>query len=46
MAQVLERKRSVIDAVTDGQVQDDEKLVDVVIRELRGRPYRHLRVVA
>ena len=46
MAQVLERKRSLIDAVTDGQVQDDERLVDAVIRDLRGRPYRHLRVVA
>jgi SNF2 family DNA or RNA helicase len=46
MAQVLERKRSLIDAVTDGQVADDEKLVDAVIRDLRGRPYRHLRVVA
>jgi SWI/SNF-related matrix-associated actin-dependent regulator of chromatin subfamily A-like protein 1 len=46
MAQVLERKRSVIDAVTDGRVHDDERLVDAVIRDLRGRPYRHLRVVA
>jgi SWI/SNF-related matrix-associated actin-dependent regulator of chromatin subfamily A-like protein 1 len=46
MAQVLERKRSLIDAVTDGQVRDEERLVDAVVRELRGRPYRHLRVVA
>jgi SWI/SNF-related matrix-associated actin-dependent regulator of chromatin subfamily A-like protein 1 len=46
MAQVLERKRSLIDAVTDGRVHDDERLVDAVIRDLRGRPYRHLRVVA
>src|SRR3954452_22990354 len=46
MAEVLERKRSLIDAVTDGQVRDDEKLVDAVIRELRGKPFRHLRVVA
>ena len=36
----------VIDAITDGQVLDDERLVDAVVRELRGRPFRHLRVVA
>jgi SWI/SNF-related matrix-associated actin-dependent regulator 1 of chromatin subfamily A len=46
MAELLERKRSLIDAVTDGQVRDEERLVDAVVRELRGRPYRHLRVVA
>jgi SWI/SNF-related matrix-associated actin-dependent regulator of chromatin subfamily A-like protein 1 len=46
MAQLLERKRSLIDAVTDGQVRDEERLVDAVVRDLRGRPFRHLRVVA
>jgi SWI/SNF-related matrix-associated actin-dependent regulator 1 of chromatin subfamily A len=46
MAELLERKRSLIDAVTDGKVRDEERLVDAVVRELRGRPYRHLRVVA
>jgi hypothetical protein len=46
MAELLERKRSLIDAVTDGQVRDEEKLVDAVVRDLRGRPFRHLRVVA
>jgi hypothetical protein len=46
MAELLERKRSLIDAVTDGTVRDEERLVDAVVRELRGRPYRHLRVVA
>ena len=46
MAELLERKRSLIDAVTDGQVRDEERLVDAVVRELRNRPYRHLRVVA
>jgi SWI/SNF-related matrix-associated actin-dependent regulator 1 of chromatin subfamily A len=46
MAELLERKRSLIDAVTDGQVRDEERLVDAVIRELRGKPFRHLRVVA
>ena len=46
MAELLQRKRGVIDAVTDGQVRDQEKMVDAVIRELRQRPFRHLRVVA
>jgi SNF2 family DNA or RNA helicase len=46
MAELLERKRSLIDAVTDGRVRDEERLVDAVVRELRGRPFRHLRVVA
>jgi SNF2 family DNA or RNA helicase len=46
MAELLERKRSLIDAVTDGEVHDEERLVDAVIRELRGKPFRHLRVVA
>ena len=35
-----------IDAVTEGEVRDEERLVDAVIRELRGKPFRHLRVVA
>ena len=38
MAELLERKRSLIDAVTDGQVRDEERLVDAVARELRGPP--------
>ena len=46
MAELLQRKRGLIDAVTDGQVPDDERLVEAVVRELRGRPFRHLRVVA
>jgi SWI/SNF-related matrix-associated actin-dependent regulator 1 of chromatin subfamily A len=46
MAELLQRKRGLIDAVTDGQVRDDERLVEAVVRELRGRPFRHLRVVA
>ncbi len=45
MAELLQRKRSLIDAVTDGQVRDETKLVDEVVRELRERPARrHLRV--
>jgi SWI/SNF-related matrix-associated actin-dependent regulator of chromatin subfamily A-like protein 1 len=46
MAELLERKRTLINAVTDGQVRDEERMVDAVVRELRGRPFRHLRVVA
>jgi SWI/SNF-related matrix-associated actin-dependent regulator of chromatin subfamily A-like protein 1 len=46
MAELLQRKRSLINAVTDGEVRDEERLVDAVVRELRGRPFRHLRVVA
>jgi SWI/SNF-related matrix-associated actin-dependent regulator 1 of chromatin subfamily A len=46
MAELLQRKRSLIDAVTDGEVHDEERLVDAVVRDLRGRPFRHLRVVA
>jgi superfamily II DNA or RNA helicase len=46
MAELLQRKRGVIDAITDGEVRDSERLVDAVVRELRKRPFRHLRVVA
>ena len=46
MVTLLQRKRAVIDAVTDGQVRDQEPMVAAVVRELRGRPFRHLRVVA
>ncbi|MGI8944609.1 MAG: DEAD/DEAH box helicase [Thermoleophilaceae bacterium] len=46
MAELLQRKRALIDAVTDGQVRDEEPMVAAVVRELRGRPFRHLRVVA
>jgi SNF2 family DNA or RNA helicase len=46
MSELLQRKRGLIDAVTDGTVRDDEKIIEAVARELRGKPYRHLRVVA
>jgi SWI/SNF-related matrix-associated actin-dependent regulator 1 of chromatin subfamily A len=46
MAELLQRKRGMIDAVTDGQVRDNERIVEAVARDLRARPYRHLRVVA
>ena len=43
---LLERKRAVIGAVTDGRAEDEEGVVDALVRELRGVPYRHLRAVA
>jgi SWI/SNF-related matrix-associated actin-dependent regulator 1 of chromatin subfamily A len=43
---LLERKRAVIGAVTDGREDDEEGIVDALVRELRGAPYRHLRAVA
>jgi SWI/SNF-related matrix-associated actin-dependent regulator 1 of chromatin subfamily A len=43
---LLERKRVVIGAVTDGVEHDEEAVVDQLVRELRGTPYRHLRAVA
>jgi SWI/SNF-related matrix-associated actin-dependent regulator 1 of chromatin subfamily A len=46
IATLLERKRAVIGAVTDGLAEDDEAVVDALVRELRGEPYRHLRAVA
>jgi hypothetical protein len=46
IATLLERKRAVIGAVTDGREEDGATIVDGVVRELRGEPYRHLRAVA
>ena len=46
IATLLERKRSLIEAVTDGREEDEEGVLDALVRELRGTPYRHLRAVA
>jgi SWI/SNF-related matrix-associated actin-dependent regulator of chromatin subfamily A-like protein 1 len=46
IATLLERKRAVIGAVTDGREENDEALVDALARELAGEPYRRLRAVA
>jgi SWI/SNF-related matrix-associated actin-dependent regulator of chromatin subfamily A-like protein 1 len=43
---LLERKRAVIGAVTDGRPEDEEGIVDALARELAAEPYRHLRAVA
>jgi len=47
MAQLIQRKRGIVAAVTDGRRLDGDGLVEAVVRELRdGRPLRHLRPVA
>nr|MBA3747989.1 DEAD/DEAH box helicase [Solirubrobacterales bacterium] len=47
MATLIQRKRGIVAAVTDGQRVDGDGLVEGVVRELRdGRPLRHLRPVA
>jgi SWI/SNF-related matrix-associated actin-dependent regulator 1 of chromatin subfamily A len=47
MAALIQRKRGIVAAVTDGRRLDDDGLVEAVVRELRdGRPLRHLRPVA
>ncbi len=43
---LLERKRALIGAVTDGRDEDEEGVVEALVRELRGVPYRHLQAVA
>ena len=46
IATLLERKRAIVAAVTDGREEDEEAVIDAVVRELRGTPYRHLRALA
>jgi superfamily II DNA or RNA helicase len=47
MAALIQRKRGIVAAVTDGRRVDGDGLVEAVVRELRdGRPLRHLRPVA
>jgi superfamily II DNA or RNA helicase len=46
IATLLDRKRAVIGAVTDGRPEEDEAVVDALARELAAEPYRHLRAVA
>jgi hypothetical protein len=46
MARLIQRKRAIVAAVTDGRTIDDDGLVESVVRELRdGRPFTHLRAV-
>jgi SWI/SNF-related matrix-associated actin-dependent regulator 1 of chromatin subfamily A len=46
IATLLEHKRAVIGAVTDGRKEEEGGVLDALVRELRGEPYRHLRAVA
>jgi hypothetical protein len=46
IATLLERKRAVIGAVTDGREDDERGVVDALVADLRGEPYRHLQAVA
>jgi SNF2 family DNA or RNA helicase len=47
MAKVIQSKRAVVAAVTDGRVINADGLVEAVVRELRdGRPFQHLRAVS
>ena len=47
MAELLQRKRGVVAAVTDGVARSDESMVDGVVRALRdGEAWRRLRPVA
>jgi SWI/SNF-related matrix-associated actin-dependent regulator 1 of chromatin subfamily A len=46
MARLIQRKRGIVAAVTDGRRLDGDGLVEEVVRELRdGRPFRHLKAV-
>jgi SWI/SNF-related matrix-associated actin-dependent regulator of chromatin subfamily A-like protein 1 len=47
MAELIARKRGIVDAVTDGRRNESEALVQAVVRSLReGTPRRRLRTVA
>jgi SNF2 family DNA or RNA helicase len=47
MARLIQSKRAIVAAVTDGRVLHTDGLVEAVIRELRdGRPFQHLRAVS
>ena len=43
MAELVARKRGIVGAVTDGRRLDGDTLVDELVKDLRERPYRHLR---
>jgi len=47
MARLIQRKREVVDAITDGRELADGGLIEGVVKELRdGQPFRHLHAVA
>jgi superfamily II DNA or RNA helicase len=43
MAELVARKRGIVGAVTDGRRLDGDTIADELVRDLRARPYRHLR---
>src|SRR4051794_23824153 len=43
MAELVARKRGIVGAVTDGRRLDGDGLVDELVKDLRARPFRHLR---
>jgi SWI/SNF-related matrix-associated actin-dependent regulator of chromatin subfamily A-like protein 1 len=46
MARLIQRKREIVGAVTDGHRAQSDGMVESVVRELRdGRPFQHLRAV-
>lgn len=46
MARLIQSKRAIVAAVTDGRMLHADGLVEAVVRELRdGRPFQHLRAV-
>jgi SWI/SNF-related matrix-associated actin-dependent regulator 1 of chromatin subfamily A len=47
MARLIEAKRELVSAVTDGREANSGGLIEGVVRELReGKPFRHLRAIA
>jgi SWI/SNF-related matrix-associated actin-dependent regulator 1 of chromatin subfamily A len=46
MLELVDAKRRVVGAVTDGRRDADEAMIEGVVRALRGRPIRHLRAVS
>jgi SWI/SNF-related matrix-associated actin-dependent regulator 1 of chromatin subfamily A len=47
MARLIQSKRALVTAVTDGRTLESDGLIDAVVRELRdGRPFSHLRAVS
>jgi SWI/SNF-related matrix-associated actin-dependent regulator 1 of chromatin subfamily A len=46
MLDLIEAKRRIVGAVTDGRSEADDSMIEGVVRALRGRPLRHLRAVS
>ena len=46
MLELVDAKRRIVGAVTDGRRDADVAMIEGVVRALRGRPVRHLRAVS